>query len=275
MPRCAPAMRPEGLGEVTPELITARMIEEHGRVRAVFTTRIGGTSRGPYAGFNLAPSVGDAPDAVAANRRLLAAALDIPPYRIVEAEQVHGCDVAIVGSDRDGASMPRVDALTTVDPGVWLVIYTADCVPALIYDTRTSAVAAVHAGWRGVAGDILASTLRAMRLAFGTTPSDCRIVLGPAIGGCCYEVDLPVARAMESSASWSYAARPTAPGRWHLDLRQALRRQAVDQGISPRDVEEIPGCTRCESKRFFSYRRERVTGRMAACICLRERAGRE
>ena len=167
-----------------------------------------------------------------------------------------------------GAPIPGVDALVTADPGVWLAIYAADCVPVLVLDTATPAIAAVHAGWRGAAAGVVPAALDRMRTAFGTAAAQCRVVLGPAIGGCCYEVDAPVARAMEGAAWWPEAARPTGPGRWHLDLRTAIRRQLVDLGVPADHVTIVPHCTACRADLFFSYRRDGVTGRMGACIGL-------
>jgi len=226
---------------------------------------------------------------VTVNRRRLADAVGIPPGVLVEAEQVHGSGVALAGrlplsrsslrsaSGRGGgthlppagAPIPGVDALVTADPGLWLAIYAADCVPVLVLDAATPAIAAVHAGWRGTAAGVVPAALDRMRTTFGTAAAQCRAVLGPAIGECCYEVDAPVARAMEGAAWWPEAARPTGPGRWHLDLRTAIRRQLLDLGVPADHVTIVPHCTACRADLFFSYRRDRVTGRMGACIGLR------
>jgi len=162
-----------------------------------------------------------------------------------------------------------VDALVTADPGLWLAIYAADCVPVLVLDEATPAIAAIHAGWRGTAAGVVPAALDRMRTAFGTAAAQCRVVLGPAIGGCCYEVDAPVARAMEGATWWPEAARPTAPGRWHLDLRTAIRRQLIELGVPADHIAIVPYCTSCRADLFFSYRRDGVTGRMGACIALR------
>lgn len=235
-------------------------------------------SRGAYHSLNLAHGVGDDHEAVEANRRRLADAIGLPLGAVVEAAQVHGRGVAQVGRAGLGtgppappvsAPIPGVDALVTADPEVWLAIYAADCVPVLVLDPATPAIAAVHAGWRGTAAGVVPAALDRMRTAFGTTAARCRVVLGPAIGGCCYEVDAPVARAMEGAAWWPEAARPTGPGRWHLDLRTAIRRQLVDLGVPVDRVAVVPHCTACRADLFFSYRRDGVTGRMGACIGLR------
>lgn len=260
-------------------LIPARSLERSGLVRAAFTTRLGGVSGRPYHSLNLAYSVGDAAHAVSTNRRRLVDLLGAAPDTLVEAEQAHGNRVAVLeqgrgAPPRGGAGpMPGVDALATNRDGLWLAVFAADCVPVLIVDAGTPAVAAVHAGWRGTAAGIALETIARMRQAFGTDPARCAAELGPAIGGCCYEVDDPVARAMESAAWWPEAARTTGSGRWHLDLKTALRRQLQEAGLPAAQITTVPLCTACRPDLFFSYRRDGVTGRMAACIALRASQG--
>lgn len=251
-------------------LLPARHLESTGYVRAVFTTRAGGVSRGPYASLNLGLGVGDSPRSVAENKRRLAEAMGARLDSLVEAEQVHGSAVAVVGPGAGGTVVPGVDALVTAAPGLWLAIYAADCVPALVLDRGAPAIAALHAGWRGTAAGVVAETLRRMRDVFGTDPTRCNVALGPAIGGCCYEVDAPVVQAMENSPWWSESARATGPGRWHLDLREAVRRQFIAGGVPGPEIEVVSECTKCHPDLFFSYRRNRVTGRIAACIRLSE-----
>lgn len=256
-------------------VLRARTIEATGAARAVFTTRQGGVSGGPYRSLNLSYAVGDARPAVDRNRRLAAAAVGAAPRGLVEAQQVHGAAAAVVGAADAGRTIPGVDALLTACPDVWLAVHTADCVPVLMVDPGRPAVAAVHAGWRGVAGGTVPAAVARLADAFGTDPARCVVTLGPAIGGCCYEVDRPVADAMREAPWWARAARPAAPGKWYLDLREAIRAQLTAAGVRPDHIDVTPGCTRCQPDVYFSYRRERATGRMAACIRLCERAQRE
>ena len=261
-------------------LIAARALEDTRLARAAFTTRCGGVSGGVYRSLNLAYTVGDSPDAVAANRRRLTGALGVAAGSLAEAEQVHGNGVAVLDhpgpqrTDLDGAPIAGVDALITDAAGLWLAIYAADCVPVLALDPHRPAIAAAHAGWRGVAGGIVPATLDRMRRAFATDPVRCIVVLGPAIGGCCYEVDAPVARAMGAAPWWPLAATPCRPGRWKLDLRVAIRHQLSALGVPEERVTVLPYCTACRPDLFFSYRRDGVTGRMGACIGLRAPTGR-
>jgi YfiH family protein len=249
-------------------LLPARSLEEAG-ARAVFTTRLGGVSLGPYTSLNLAYTVGDAPEAVTENRQRVARAIGVRTQDLVGAEQVHGGAAAIVGPGDRGRTIAGVDALATDAPDIWLAVYAADCVPVLLVDPARRVVAAVHAGWRGVAAEVVLATVRLLAEAFGTRPGDLRAALGPAIGGCCYEVDAPVARAMERAPWWACSARSTGPDTWRLDLRAAIRRQFEITGVPPRRIDVSPECTRCRPDLFFSYRRDRITGRMAACIRLR------
>jgi purine-nucleoside/S-methyl-5'-thioadenosine phosphorylase / adenosine deaminase len=255
---------------VSEAVLRARTLEAAGAARAVFTTRQGGTSGGPYRSFNLSYAVGDARPAVARNRRLAAAAVGADPRRLVEAQQVHGAGAAVVGPGDAGRIVPAVDALLTDSTAVWLAIHTADCVPVLIVAPDRPAVAAVHAGWRGVAAGVVPAVLGRLRAAFRCDPARCLVALGPSIGGCCYEVDRPVAGAMGGAPWWPRAARRAAPGKWYLDLKQAIREQLTGAGVPANHIDVTPGCTRCQPDLYFSYRRERATGRMAACIRLCE-----
>jgi polyphenol oxidase len=222
--------------------------------------------------LNLAYTVGDDAGAVSENRRRLGCLLEMAPHELAEAEQVHGNGVSVLDHGaalrRGDGPIPGVDALVTDRRGLWLAIYTGDCVPVLILDAKTPAVAAAHAGWRGTAAGVVPATIARMREALGTDPGQCVVALGPAIGGCCYEVDAPVARAMEGMAWWGEAARATRPERWHLDLRTAIRCQLLEAGVPAARITIVSLCTACRPELFFSYRRDGVTGRMAASICL-------
>ena len=220
--------------------------------------------------LNLSYGVGDAPDAVRENRRRVARAWRAKPERLVEAAQVHGRAVACVGRDAAGTVVPDADALVTETPDVWLAVYAADCVPLLVVDPERPAVGALHAGWRGAAAGIVPALLEVMGARFGTRPDRLRAALGPAIGPCCYEVDDPVARAMEREAVVAGrrdgdAARPVAARSRGGDPAAAAR-----GGRRLHAIEMVGGCTACDRERFFSYRRDRVTGRLAGCIRVRE-----
>ena len=231
-----------------------------------FTTRQGGVSTGPFASLNLGRGVDDDPAAVRANRLAVAQALALDPERHVEADQVHGAVVAVVGAADAGRSVAEADGLVAVEPGTVLAVHAADCVPILLADPRTGAVAAVHAGWRGTAAGIAAEAVTVMADRFGTRPEDVLAALGPSIGPCHYEVDEPVRERFRRWPWWEEVATSHAHGRWQLDLRAANRRQLLDTGLLPERIDVLDLCTYHHPDLFFSHRRDRVTGRMAAII---------
>lgn len=236
-------------------------------VRGVFTTRAGGQSMAPYAELNLAMHVGDDERTVAANRAAVAAAIGLPSERLVFMDQVHGSDVAIVDGPVD--TPPVADALVTRTPELALVVMVADCVPVLMTDPYAGVVAAAHAGRKGVELGVVAQTIRAMA-DLGAQPARIRVWLGPSINGCCYEVPEQMQRAVAAVAPGAVAGTGrTRAGTPSLDLRPGLAEQFAALGV--RDVGLTGGCTH-DDPDFFSYRRDRVTGRFAGLIWL-ERPG--
>ena len=228
-------------------------------VRAVSTTRQGGISPPPYARFNLAEHVGDDPAHVAENRRRLAAMAGFP-IEPAWLEQVHGITVV----DAETALMPvAADAAFTRKPGRPCVVMTADCLPVLLCDRAGTVVAAAHAGWRGLAGGVMGATVA--RLA--TPPSELLVWLGPAIGPQAFEVGDEVRAAfLALDAGHADHFRPSPAGRWLADLYELARRQLRDLGVKA--IYDGDYCTFSEPERFFSYRRENRTGRMATLIWL-------
>jgi polyphenol oxidase len=231
------------------------------RVHRVVTSRPGGVSLGPYAGFNLAEHVGDDPAAVAANRLRLAAALDLPADRVVWLDQVHGTAVRVVDQPA-AAALPETDAAITAEPGLAVAVLVADCVPVLVADTDAGLVAAVHAGRVGAAGGVVRRTLEAM-WRLGAEPARTKALLGPAICGGCYEVPADLQAEVERRLPGS--ACPTTTGTVGLDLRAGLAAQLAALGIAR--VALDPRCT-AEDPELFSYRRDGTTGRQAAVIWL-------
>jgi YfiH family protein len=224
-------------------------------VRAAQTTRLGGVSRMPFDSLNLGACAGDVAEHVAENRRLLRQRLNLPAEP-VWLTQVHGADVA---SAAEGAA--RADAAWTDRPGVVCAIMTADCLPVLLCDRTGAAVAAAHAGWRGLAAGVLEATVAAMR----RPPGRLLAWLGPAIGPEVFEVGDEVRQqflAADPAAHVCFRRSPS--GRWLADLYALARRRLARAG-----VEAVYGggfCTVGQEDLFFSYRRDGRTGRMAALI---------
>lgn len=235
-------------------------------VRAVSTTRKGGVSAGPYASLNLGDHVGDDPAAVAANRRRLGEVLPGEPLWL---RQVHGIEVA--DGDAPEAEPPVADAVVARRAGRVGAILTADCLPVLFCDRRGSVVGAAHAGWRGLLGGVLESTLAAMQ----TPPGEVLAWLGPAIGPTAFEVGDEVRNAFGAADAEAFQAfRPgLEPGKWWADLPALARQRLSHHGVAA--IYGGERCTLGEPDRFFSYRRDGATGRMGTFIWLEAHAPAE
>jgi polyphenol oxidase len=232
-----------------------------GRVRAVFTLRQGGVSAAPYATLNLAGHTGDEPAAVAENRRRLRAELDLPGEP-VWLEQVHGANV--IDLDRLAGEGPhRADAALARTPGRVCTVLVADCLSVLFAERRGAAVAAAHAGWRGLAGGVLEAAVQALAVA----PAELIAWIGPGIRARHYEVGAEVREALLAvEPAHAAAFAPNARGRWQCDLVAIARYRLLSLGLT--EVHGGEGCTFAEPERFFSYRRDGRCGRMAALIWL-------
>ncbi len=228
-------------------------------VRAVSTFRGGGASGPPYASLNLGGHVGDTPAAVAENRRGLAAAAGLPSEPVWLA-QVHGNLVADLDATAD---LGAADAAFTRRPGRVCAILTADCLPILLAADSGSLVGAAHAGWRGLAGGVIEAAVRTM----GVAPATLMAWLGPAIGPRHFEVGAEVREALLRGDSGAEAAfAPNARGRFMADLDVLARRRLDALGVSR--VYGGGHCTYADGTRYFSYRRDGVTGRQATLIWL-------
>ncbi|HTD43497.1 MAG TPA: peptidoglycan editing factor PgeF [Bryobacteraceae bacterium] len=169
-------------------------------------------------------------------------------------KQIHSA-VALVANQPGCAG--DGDALLTNRPGLRLSVRTADCYPILLADSKNRAVAAVHAGWRGAADEIVAKTIAKMRTQFGTSPPDIVAAIGPGIGVCCYQVGAEVAQLFGVE------------GAGRVDLAAANRCQLIDAGVEDRHIDVLGGCTSCDAARFYSFRREKEqAGRMISYIGL-------
>jgi polyphenol oxidase len=236
------------------------------RVRAACTTRPGGVSQGVYASLNMGRSGGDDSAAVSENRRRVHQALGLPaaPCWI---RQVHGVR-AVRMPQAASAPDPEADASFTVEPGVVCAVQAADCMPVLFCDRAGTVVAAAHAGWRGLAGGVLERTVAAL----GVPPGQLLAWLGPAIGPEAFEVGEEVREAFvatDAAAAGAFRAGAVA-GKHYADLFALARLRLAQAGVS-----QVSGgglSTHADPARFYSYRRDGVTGRMAALIWLEPEA---
>jgi YfiH family protein len=235
-------------------------------VAALATTRRGGVSGGPYGagngaggGLNLGLHVGDDLNTVLQNRALLQARLPGPPVWL---NQVHGAHVIDAAA---ASGIPEADASISTRPGVVCAIMTADCLPVLFADCAGAVVGAAHAGWRGLAQGVLQNTVMRMREAGA---GEITAWLGPAIGPRAFEVGAEVRAAFaDADAAAAAAFTAQADGKYVADIYLLARRALADCGVRP-----VAGgglCTVADAARFYSYRRDRVTGRMASLIWIR------
>ncbi|SLM62023.1 MULTISPECIES: purine nucleoside phosphorylase YfiH [Dickeya] len=228
-------------------------------VMACSTTRIGGVSHAPYDAFNLGAHVGDNPESVQENRRLLVsrAALPAMPYWL---NQVHGTQV--INLDAEPPESLTGDAVYTRRRGQVCAVMTADCLPVLFCSSDGKEVAAAHAGWRGLQAGVLEKTL----CHFRASPADIMAWMGPAIGPLQFEVGAEVREAfihVDPAADCAFVAHN---GKFLADIYQLARLRLQAAGVSR--VFGGDACTVSERERFFSYRRDRTTGRMATLIWL-------
>jgi YfiH family protein len=226
--------------------------------RAVFSTREGGVSEGPYRSLNLGILTDDEPDRVAENRRRLARAARVDASRVAMGWQVHGSelrewhgpDPQNAYADPGGKQLPRVDGHLTAERGLGLLVLVADCFPVALSDGRRAAM--LHCGWRPLAGGIVERAVE----RFERQPA---AAVGPGIGGCCYEVGPEVLAHFED-------IRGAADGRM-LDLRRVIDARLAAAGVT--EVEHLDCCTSCHPDLYFSHRRDDgLTGRQAGMVVL-------
>ncbi len=228
------------------------------RVHALITTRDGGVSSGKFASLNLSMRVGDDPRRVARNRAILRACLPAEPAWV---KQVHG--TAVIDAAR-ATPDAEADGIVTQSPGRVCAVMVADCLPVLLSDREGKSVGIAHAGWRGLAGGIVENVVQAM----GVPSRDVIAYIGPGIGARRYEVGEDVRRAFvdrDPAAVRSFA--PRQDGKYLVDLCALARQRLAAAGVA--GIHGGGFCTASE-ERFFSFRRDQTTGRMAGLIWLEE-----
>jgi YfiH family protein len=240
-------------------------------VKLAFSTRNGGVSKSPYSFLNLALHVNDRPEAVLHNRELFLSELGCSAESCVAGEQVHGTKVFLVseqdrsrGMQRMEGAIPQCDALLTLtDAG--LLSYYADCVPLFFYCPPIKLVGLAHAGWQGTAKGIVKEVLTKIK-SLGGLPEDCLVAIGPCIGACCYEIGEDVASVFKENFNDLSMFIKLNEGKYKLDLAKANQMQLISEGIPTSNIYKAKMCTACHAEHFYSYRRDGITGRMAAFI---------
>jgi len=231
-----------------------------------FTTRRGGVGRGPYAELNLGRSVGDDPDTVSENRRRVLRAFGADPSRTATVHQVHGARVV---QAREAGPEVQADGIVSDDPAWTLAVSVADCVPVLVVDPAHGAVAALHAGWRGVVAGIVDAGIDELVGRYGSRPDRLRVAIGPHISGPRYQVGPEVVEAFAAAGFPESVARPDPDdaGRFLLSVDAAVRVALARSGVRPKHVQDGGWCTASDRERFFSHRRDRgSTGRHWALL---------
>jgi polyphenol oxidase len=247
--------------------------------------------------LNLGYTDWDTRENVQENRQRWTKALGAPEFRLVPVRQFHSDAVHLVATSSSSANVPalRGDGMISRETGLLLSVQTADCIPILLADRKKRTIAAVHAGWRGTVQRIAMKAVGRMQMEFGTRPEDIVAAIGPGIGRCCYEVGIDVAREFHSqfanAGSWfdemfeqlatgedpnplpwmtmAPPGHPAPPPRTHLDLHAANRAILFSAGVPEQSIFGCSLCNSCRTDLFFSYRKERVTGRLMAAIGIR------
>jgi YfiH family protein len=222
-----------------------------------FFTRQGGVSLPPWDTLSFAAATGDDPDHVRENFRRAALALGVPPRRVYVLSQVHGTAAQVLTGveDRDAVIRSVGDITLSRSPGVACGVRSADCVPVLVADLVTGAVAAIHSGWRGTVQAVAPAGVAALRALVGGD-GDLVAAIGPHIQACCFEVDHDVAAELVACSTAGTRALSERTGvKPKVDLRKIVRAQLEASGLAPDRIDDVHGCTFCEPERFHSYRR--------------------
>lgn len=251
--------------------LTSELLSSFGFTHAFFT-REGGVSEPPFASLSFSVSAGDSADNVAENLRRAAEVLGITPQRLCFLSQVHGTTAREIhgGGRADDFLLLEGDVTYSREPGFGCAVRTADCVPILVADRVSGAVAAIHSGWKGTTLDVARAGVTALRTIAGQE-ADLIAAIGPHIEACCFEVGDDVALELDGcSSERSAVTRSLASHAPHVDLRRIVRAQLRDAGIDDANIDDVAGCTVCDARRFHSYRRDgKRSGRLLSAIVTR------
>jgi len=247
-------------------------IEKTGLVSHAFTTKVGGVSSGVYESLNVSYTRGDDKANVDENIKRICTCLDVDSRNIICGHQVHGKSILKVTKEDIGREgITDFDGYMTNEKGVVLSTFHADCVPIFLVDTENKAIAMVHSGWRGTVQKICLEAINKMGEEYGTKAENIVAAIGPSIGQCCFQVDMPVIK--EFRAAFDFADEyiikdEKSEGHFMLDLWGVNRRMLEEAGV--KDIDVTDKCTMCNEELFYSHRRTgNERGSMAAYICLK------
>ena len=246
------------------EYLTFPLLEETGMVKHLFSTRLGGVSKGIYASMNLSYTRGDEREAVDENYRRIADVLGCQMEDIVCSDQTHTTILMVAGRQDGGKGVTRsrdyhdVDGLLTDEPGIVLATFYADCVPLYFVDTKHRAIALAHSGWRGTVGRMGRCVVEKMKEVYGTDPADVVAAVGPSICQACYEVSEDVAGAFREEfrkpGQEQEILLSKGGGKYQLDLWRANEIVLTEAGILPSSIQVTDLCTCHNSDYLFSHR---------------------
>jgi len=249
-------------------ILQSPLLSQYKNLLHAFSTKKGGLSKTPFSGNNLAFHVNDNPHTVRKNHQNFAKDLGYPYKRLIRMEQIHGDSVVIIDQDSDLQQIPRCDAVITKLKNTPLMVMVADCLPILLYDPVKEVIATVHAGRAGVFSKIITKTIQTMLEAYKSQASDLRIVIGPSIHQCCYEVGSEINEEAKSHG-YGYAIK-TKNNRYFLGLKDIVLQELKELNVVNEHIEFSPYCTSCRKDIFYSYRAEdNLCGRFCGLVMLR------
>lgn len=242
-----------------------------------FSTKRGGVSSGYFSSLNLGYKYEDNINNIHKNWRIFEKATNISVEHLVRADQYHKTDVAIVDKNdsqnpENSTAIGEYDGLVTNDKDVCLVIFTADCAPVLLYDSKAQVIAALHCGWKPFSADIIKAGIEQMQ-KLGASTTNISAVIGPCISKCCFETGKEVVDAIDNLLDHTnhnfYKKSYEKADKYYVDLPLAIKLKLQLAGIDKAKIYNIGQCSYCEKDKYFSYRRDnKLTGRMANIIKL-------
>ena len=234
-------------------LVSEKIKTPHG-----FTLRDGGASCGDFDSLNVGLRRGDNPFNVFKNLEICCDALNLTKEKLTLTHQLHTASVRFVDETDIGKGLiyewgEGVDGIVTNLKNVPLMCYSADCVPVLLYDDTAKLIGAVHSGWRGTVQNIMKNTI-ALMCSHGSNVKDISAFIGPAIGLCCYEVSEDVG---EAFSDYSECVIKKSDGKFMVDLKNIVKAQIANEGVSEENIDVAPYCTSCDNDKFFSHRKQK------------------
>lgn len=249
------------------------MLENTGIVNHGFSTKLGGVSKGHCATMNISTTRGDDPEAIAENKRRIAAAIGVEVEDMTFTHQTHTTNVAVVREENRGTRFMETDGMVTNVPGICLVTFYADCVPLYFVDPVKKAIGMSHSGWRGTVGKIGKVTIEKMTEVYGSNPEDLVVAIGPSICQDCYEVSEDVIEQFKANFAegiWPELFYQKDNGKYQLNLWKANEHVFLEAGVKKENIAVTNVCTHCNPDILFSHRTTgNMRGNLSAFLALK------